>query len=563
MITKAAALSAAAFLLALAPAARAVQFGANGHFWYTATSLDGQMQLLNQMGMTEYRIDVHDPSEFGELHAVIDAANRHGITVLPTLHCSSLQLSRDRNNQVETTGSAYQKTYAMAQAFAAEFKGQIPAWELDNELEPNALAYSGDTLDTPIDYHDGSPLIYVWPNNWGDPGGESPDDYVASRFNVVQAALQGYSDGVHAADPSALRIVNATGSHYGFLQRLNAANVVQYELTGYHLYATDSQGGIIGIGDQYGSYISHVAALGKPIWLTEFNRVQGTGDGNEAAQAVTVPHMAQDLVSSGSQYNVQKAYVYELLDQTSPSTNPGPDNYEKHMGLYHVNTDTSQPLDVNGNYVLTLGSAKPCVAPLTAIIRGGSSAAPAPAPAAPAAPSAPAAPAAAPSTASSGTTLADANAGFSGTQGLNGWSYGYYDGDNTSFQLLTSFDGSEWVGNFPWIHISAGDQHPSLDGLAQVSTVRRWTSSYEGTVHIVGQFQIDRQGDGTGVRVLIDGQTVVGRALIGVSGPSETQSFDFTWTVHNGTTVDFAVDPGPGRDLSYDATAVQATITAQ
>src|SRR6185312_2595349 len=195
-------------------------------------------------------------------------------------------------------------------------------------------------------YHDGSPLIYVWPNNWGDPGGESPDDYVAARFDVVEAALKGYSDGVHAADPSAQRIVNATGSHYGFLQRLEADNVVQYEITGYHLYATDQQGGIIGIADQYGSYLSHVAALGKPIWLTEFNRVQGTGDGNEAAQAVTLPHMAQDLVTSGAQFNVQKAYVYELLDETSPSTNPGADSYETHMGLYHVNADHSQHLDV-------------------------------------------------------------------------------------------------------------------------------------------------------------------------------------------------------------------------
>ncbi|HEX3728250.1 MAG TPA: hypothetical protein VHV47_00465, partial [Opitutaceae bacterium] len=259
---------------------------------------------------------------------------------------------------------------------------------------------------------------------------------------------------------------------------------------------------------------------------------------------------------SGAQYNVQKAYVYELLDETSPSTNPGADTYETHMGLYHVNADHSQKLDANGNYVLVLGSAKPCVAPLTAIILGGSgSSTSATSPSAPAAPP--------PSNPSNGAALANAATGFSSTQGLNGWSYGYFDGASTSFQLLTSFDGTEWVGNFPWIHVSAGDQHPSLDGLNQVSAVRRWTSSYEGTVHIVGQFQIDRQGDGTGVRVLVNGQTVVGRALIGVSGPSEVQSFDFTWQVHNGSTIDFAVDPGPGRDLNYDATNVQATITAQ
>lgn len=541
----------AAGLAALAPLARAVQFGANGHFWYTAASLDQQMQLLQQMGMTQYRIDVHDTTEFGQLQAVINAAGQYGITVLPDLMSNSLQLSRDRDSQVETTATAYQKCYALAVAYATQFKGQIHAWEMGDEYEATALAYSGDTLDQPITTAGPTP-IYVWPDNWGDPGGESPNDYVASRFNLVQAALQGYADGIASVDSSATRLVNATGSHYGFLQRLNANGIVHYEVTGYHIYTTDQQGGILETGDQYGSYLQNVAALGKPIWLTEYNRVQGSGDGNEAADATVLGKMTQELVSSGAQYNVQKAYVYELLDETPPT--PGATStYEAHMGMWHVVTETNLPLDVNGNYVEALGTPKPCVAAVTAAIAGAASGAP----------GAPTAAAPIPSSnAPSGTQLADATSGFSGTDGANGWSYGFFYGSSVSLQPMT-FNGTIWTGPYSWLQVEQTDQHPSVDGLNQISAVRRWTSNTSGTVHIFGQFSIGHDGDGTGVTVLINGQPVVARTLIGNSSNIEVLPFDFTWNISPGDTVDFAVDPGPGRDINYDATALSATITAQ
>src|SRR5438093_737764 len=70
-----------------------------------------------------------------------------------------------------------------------------------------------------------------------------------------------------------------------------------------------------------------------------------------------------------------------------------------------------------------------------------------------------------------GQTYADSQAGFSGTQGSNGWWYGYYDlsGDLTSgydatndFNLCQVWDGTAWyaVTNF-WTSLSARAGHPN------------------------------------------------------------------------------------------------------
>ncbi len=163
----------------------------------------------------------------------------------------------------------------------------------------------------------------------------------------------------------------------------------------------------------------------------------------------------------------------------------------------------------------------------------------------------------------SGTVLADSVQGFSNTQGGNGWSYGTFYGDGTTLSPLSS-SGSTWTGSYDQVSVDATTQHPSAtDSILQVSAVRRWTSNYEGTVHVTGSFQIGHDGDGVGVRVLADGQPIVARAIIGNSGATTTQNFDIVQTVHNGTQIDFAVDPGPARDYSGDTTQVAATIKVQ
>ena len=160
----------------------------------------------------------------------------------------------------------------------------------------------------------------------------------------------------------------------------------------------------------------------------------------------------------------------------------------------------------------------------------------------------------------SGPLLADSVAGFSGTQGLNGWSYGDFVGGTTEWEPMPSFNSGVWGSGYSYNEVSAGDQHPSVANGQQVAVVRRWTSTYAGPIHVTGQFQCGTQGDGVGVSICVDGQRVF-RQLIG-GGTANQYSFDLSPVVQVGSTVDFAVDPGPGIDISYDATALNATITA-
>lgn len=169
------------------------------------------------------------------------------------------------------------------------------------------------------------------------------------------------------------------------------------------------------------------------------------------------------------------------------------------------------------------------------------------------------------STAVAETEITDSSRDFSGTQGQNGWSYGVFVGANAWFQPLPNYNVSDWTaawgGPYPYMEISPGDQHPSVWGNDQVSAVRRWTSNVAGTVHVVGQFQCGTQGDGVGIQILVNGQPIDTKLLGGGGQTSIVENFDFLQTVEPGTTIDFAVNPGPALDIDYDVTTFDATIS--
>jgi hypothetical protein len=160
--------------------------------------------------------------------------------------------------------------------------------------------------------------------------------------------------------------------------------------------------------------------------------------------------------------------------------------------------------------------------------------------------------------------LADSVRDFSGTQGYRGWSFGAFVGSSTDLELATNYEVTDWTqvwgSAYPWLTISTGDQHPSTTGSVPVSAVRRWTSNYEGSVHLTGQFQCGVGGDGVGVSVFVDGQRIIHQSLGG--GGSISAPLDFVQTVHVGSRIDFAVDPGPGNDINFDATALNVRILA-
>ncbi len=158
--------------------------------------------------------------------------------------------------------------------------------------------------------------------------------------------------------------------------------------------------------------------------------------------------------------------------------------------------------------------------------------------------------------------LADSTAAFSLQQGQFGWQYGYFIGDSTTFaplatQRVTDWK-EEWGDRFVAISITNVDQHPSRSGAQPVSAVRRWTSAVDGSVRVNARFKVGLKGDGVRARVLADGQVVQSAVLS--TGTSIAANFNLTRYVRPGSTLDFAVDPGPGGSIDFDATQVAVTI---
>lgn len=168
---------------------------------------------------------------------------------------------------------------------------------------------------------------------------------------------------------------------------------------------------------------------------------------------------------------------------------------------------------------------------------------------------------------------------FGPAQGLNGWHYGYYDGDgegegdgadpagpytDDDFKRLTFFEGeagARWSApDLGPVRIDRRAAHPSAVGDRPVWAVRRWVSDVDGAVRITGKMMpTSAQGDGTSARILVDGLEVFS-ADVGGPGNQKGIEYGVSVQVRKGSLVDFAVTPGPGTDVNYDATTIMAVI---
>ncbi len=173
-------------------------------------------------------------------------------------------------------------------------------------------------------------------------------------------------------------------------------------------------------------------------------------------------------------------------------------------------------------------------------------------------------------------TLADLHTDYSKVQGRNGWSYGFYAGaaetrtgslepsgpyTDNDFVAMTNVQtawGYAWKGIAQYNEQGPTNAHPGILDGNPVWAVRRWTAGEDGVVRITGSFAHDREGDGIGGRVLIDGVQVYATLVGGPVYPARAD-YIVTVPVAKGTLVDFAVTPGPGMDTSFDS----ATLTAQ
>lgn len=174
------------------------------------------------------------------------------------------------------------------------------------------------------------------------------------------------------------------------------------------------------------------------------------------------------------------------------------------------------------------------------------------------------------------TVIADSVRDFSGTQGGGSWHYGYYPGPFTAsaFHEMTEYVpnahpvfGSEWFeqsGSY-WTQLWAVGGHPNgastTGGRVPVEqwAVRRWISTATGTLTLTGTLaKLDTGGDGTTGHIIVDGQELWKQPIGGFD--TTGINYNVSASVHSGSTVDFAISPGPTDN--NDSTKFTATVSA-
>lgn len=157
------------------------------------------------------------------------------------------------------------------------------------------------------------------------------------------------------------------------------------------------------------------------------------------------------------------------------------------------------------------------------------------------------------------TEIANSVTDFSGTQGANGWSYGYVAPNGANrFTAMTQFANSAWSRdpNAYWTMISATMMKPNsgihTSGgkvLSEEWPVRRWTSTVQGVVTIslhIAKAEIDPRSNGVlgGVFVDIDNTQappIWSQSIAG--GDSQGLDARLQVNVSVGTKLDFALNP--------------------
>jgi hypothetical protein len=169
--------------------------------------------------------------------------------------------------------------------------------------------------------------------------------------------------------------------------------------------------------------------------------------------------------------------------------------------------------------------------------------------------------------------IADSIAEFSGTQGANGWQYGYHEGAGpynpaADFTPFTGGDGQgtwngssqQWTGSIwdlqtastsPWTSVGPSSVHPndSRPG-PRHAVIRRWRSDVSGLHAISGYFNnVSGSGDGTTGRIFHNNSEIFAAVSDGSS-----RSVELPVNLSQGDTLDFYVDVGPADSDGSDGT---------
>lgn len=297
-----------------------ILWGVNGHpiVSYPGIPFDEQIDLIDDLGMKSYRVNISFAKEAPKLGALVEEAKLRGIDILPILTPGNTDLDNDSVEQL------YDKAYAFARDLGSQFKDDIRVWELGNEMENYAIIQPCEQRDDGTQY----------PCEWGPAGGVGALEYYGPRWAKVSAVLKGLSDGMISVDPTIRKAMGTAGwGHVGAFKRMEQDGI-EWDISVWHMYGEDPEWAL-----------EILAGYGKPIWITEFNNPY---DSDRSAQehAEELTRTMARLRELQEPYDLQAAHFYELLDELywAPSS-------EAYLGLLHL-----EPLPEGG---WKIGEPKP------------------------------------------------------------------------------------------------------------------------------------------------------------------------------------------------------------
>jgi hypothetical protein len=295
----------AGFLGTTAMASAEMIWGANGHplTAYPGISVAEQLDLMADLGMTSYRVNIPDASRMELVTELVQEGKARGVDILPVLTPGQIDLDRDNADEL------YRKSYEFAVAISTPFKDDIRVWELGNEMENYAIIQPCETRDDGTQY----------PCEWGPAGGVGALDYYGPRWDRVSAVLKGLSDGIDAVDPTLVTAMGTAGwGHIGAFERMQQDGI-EWDITVWHMYGQDPEWAF-----------KELVRYERPIWITELNHPYGSRDG-EKAQAEGLTLTLKRLRELQEPYAVEAVHIYELLDE--PYWAP---DFEAVMGLVRL-----------------------------------------------------------------------------------------------------------------------------------------------------------------------------------------------------------------------------------
>jgi hypothetical protein len=170
---------------------------------------------------------------------------------------------------------------------------------------------------------------------------------------------------------------------------------------------------------------------------------------------------------------------------------------------------------------------------------------------------------------SNATVLADSAEDFSKVQDRNNWAYGYFKNTGNTYdakgftplELTESTWGYDWATpTVPYLKLHASGGHPGAADKHPVWAIRRWTAPADADVRITGSAHGAQEGDGVEVKILADGKELFSKHIGGTGTETRSTDYDIPVSVKAGTLLDFAITPGSGTNINFDATGFTARI---